>query len=35
LLPNSPAAENLNDDIKLLEFLAKKVIIAASMPLTI
>lgn len=35
LLPNSPGAENLNDDIKLLEFLAKKVIIAASMPLTI
>lgn len=35
LLPNSPAAENLNDDINLLEFLAKKVIIAASMPLTI
>lgn len=35
LLPNSPGAENLNDDIKLLEFLAKKVIIAASIPLTI
>ena len=35
LLPNSPGAENLNDDIKLLEFLAIKVIIAASIPLTI
>jgi len=35
LLPNSQGAENLNEDIKLLEFLAKKVIISASAPLQI
>lgn len=35
LLPNSQGAESLNEDIKLLEFLAKKVIISASSPITI
>ncbi|GBE12206.1 MAG TPA: hypothetical protein ENH35_01025 [Candidatus Moranbacteria bacterium] len=35
LLPNSQGAENLHEDIKLLEFLAKKVIISASAPITI
>ncbi len=35
LLPNSQGVESLNDDIRLLEFLAKKVIIASSLPLTI
>ena len=35
LLPNSQGVENLNEDINLLEFLAKKVIIASSLHLTI
>jgi len=35
LLPNSPGAENLKEDMNLLEFLAKKVLIAASSPVTI
>lgn len=35
LLPNSEGAENLNKDISLIEFLAKKVIISASYPLDI
>lgn len=33
LLPNSEGAENLNHDIALVEFLAKKVIISGSCPL--
>lgn len=35
LLPNSQGVENLSEDIKLLEFIAKKVIIASSVPLNI
>lgn len=35
LLPNSQGAESLNEDIKLVEFLAKKVIISASLSITI